>query len=157
MKMLNTHGVDLAGRAAKAGIGYGTSYMLAKHCHGKDAKSKRTVGIMAVVGKVLPAIASLYDVDGVLGAAAGGLDAVGQASVDFLGVSHGLAAVRKEKGVRPILVPNSFEVKSLPAGSVSSAEWVGDEYQTEVLGALGQAQDGKTMTLDQLRELQSYR
>ncbi len=141
--------------ALKGGIGYGTARLLARHCHGKKDAHKLPVAL-AAAGKGLPALIALFfgDVDGVAGMGLGAIDAAGQGALDFLGVVHGLRDARKEKGVKAILVPGSAEMKVLPAGTFADAELVGDEV---VVGALGMAQPGSSMTLEKLRELQGYR
>ncbi len=139
----------------KGGIGYGTARLLARHCHGKKDAHKLPVAL-AAVGKGLPALIALFagDVDGVAGMGLGAIDAAGQGALDFLGVVHGLRAARKEQGIRAIAVPASADVKALPAGAIVDADLVGEEA---VLGHLGVAQPGASMSLDKLRELQSYR
>ena len=153
--MMNKVGEHGGSIAAKGAIGFGTSYLLAKHCHGKKDAMKIPVAV-AAVGKGLPALIALFggDVGGPAGMALGAFDAAGQGAVDFLGVIHGLRAARKEKGVKGILVPASADVKTLPAGNFADAVLVGDEA---VLGGLGVAQPGASMSLDKLREIQSYR
>lgn len=162
MKKLPRGAHGVAGNLAKTGVTYGTSYFLAKHCHGKDEKAKKIPVAVAAVGKLVPAIATLMygDIGGIGGAALGALDGAGQAGVAFLGVMHGLKSARMAKGVRPILVPATADVKALPAGSIQNAELVGQEGVSngiEVLGALGMAQQGKALTDAQMRELQAMR
>lgn len=139
----------------KGGIGYGTARLLARHCHGKKDAHKLPVAL-AAAGKGLPALVALFlgDVEGVAGMGLGALDAAGQGALDFLGVVHGLRDAREKKGLRAIAVPASADVKALPAGAIVDADLVGDEA---VLGALGYAQPGSTMSLDKVRELQTYR
>ena len=161
MKKLPRGAHGVAGNLAKTGVGYGTSYLLAKHCHGSEKAGKIPVAV-AAAGKLIPALATLMygDVDGIGGMALSAMDGAGQAGVNFLGVMHGLKSARKAKGVRPILVPATADVKALPAGSIQSAEWVGHEGVSdgiEVLGALGMAQQGKALTDAQMRELQNMR
>lgn len=153
--MMNKVGEHGGSIVAKGAIGYGTARLLARHCHGKKDAVKIPYGI-AIGGKVIPALVALFagDVDGVTGMGLGALDAAGQGAVDFLGVVHGLRDARKQKGVRPILVPATADVKALPAGSIFDAELVGQEA---VIGHLGVAQPGASMSLDGLRTLQSYR
>ena len=142
---------------AKGAIGYGTARLLARHCHGKKDAHKVPVAI-AAAGKAVPALVALFfgDVDGVAGMGLGAMDAAGQGALDFLGVVHGLRDAREKKGVKAILVPGSADVKALPAGAsvYTDGELVGEE---SVLGALGLAQPGSSMSLDQLRQIQAYR
>lgn len=152
-----------AGILAKGAIGFGASHLLARHCHGKKDATKIPVAV-AAVGKLIPALAHLVfdDIDGYGAMALGAVDAVGQSGVDFLGVVSGLRAARTAKGVKPILVPASADIKALPDKSIADAALVGHEglsYGSEVteLGALGSAQPGKSLTLDQIRELQRMR
>lgn len=141
----------------KGAVGAGTSYLLGKHMQGKKDPTRLPMAAGGIL-KLGTALLRLFGVGEEHGAAdmlLGTFDAVGQANVDFLGTIHGLRAARKEKGIRAIAVPISADVKALPAGGIYDAELVGDQVAT--LGALGVAQPGASMSLDKLREFQSYR
>lgn len=133
---------------AKGAIGFGTAHLLAKHCHGKKDADKVPIAI-AAAGKGLAALGALFfgDVGGPGGMLLGAADAAGQGAVDFLGVVSGLRAARKEKGLKAIAVPATAQVQGAIEGDL-----VGD---AAVLGALGAG--GGSMSLAQLKELQSYR
>lgn len=150
IRMIERIGDRGGSNVAKGAIGYGTARMLAKHCHGKK-DAARVPYTIAAVGKLAPALIALFfgPVDGYAGLALGAADAAGQGAVDFLGVVHGLRDARKAKGLKAIAVPASAEVKGAIEGDL-----VGDG---SVLGRLGAAQPGASLSLDKLREIQAYR
>ena len=155
---LNVHGpVKILGKGA---VSAGTAYLLAKGFHGKkDATSVVPVGL-AIGGKVLPAIASLFWGED-LGMAGditfGAIDAAGQGALDFLAICKGLQHAREKKGLRAVALPASADLSKLqlPQGNVTDAALVGEDIA--MLGALGRAQPGSTLDADKMRTLQTYR
>lgn len=142
---------------AKGAVSATTAYMLARHLHGKKDATGAVPVVLAVAGKIVPALAALFVGDdlGMAGPALGALDAAGQGALDFLAIAKGLQHARKEKGLRTVAIPAGADMKGLPGGSVTDAALLGEDVA--VLGALGRAQPGATLDQDKLRTLQQYR
>lgn len=147
-KMDLHHGLSgPVGLLAEGGVGFAVSYGLGQLYHRKNDKwyGKQAPRIAAAVGKVGAVVASMLT-GGEPGLIVGGLNAVGQAGLNAIGLEMGLRHARKSSGKKAILVPKDTDIKKIAGASEATS-----------MGALGRAQKGRGASWAQIEELASGR
>lgn len=135
------------GLAVDGAVGFGASYMLGRvyHSHGDKWWGKQSPRIAAVVGKLGAVAASLFT-GGHPGLLVGGLNAIGQAGINGIGLEMGLRHAREKTGKQAFLAPAGTNLKAIPGATPMTS-----------MGALGKAQRGRGLDWDKIQEIASSR
>jgi hypothetical protein len=143
MKKMNlAHGVrGPAGLLFEGAVGFGASYAMGQAYHRYNDKwyGKQAPRIAAIGGKLGAMALSMM---GHHGAVVGGMDIIGQAGINAIGLEMGLRHARKSSGKTAVLVPAGTDIKKIAGASEMTS-----------IGALGRAAPGRGLSWDQIEEL----
>lgn len=144
---INSPVKGVSGLVMDSAVGFGASYGIGQVYHRYSDKwyGKNVARIAAAAGK-LGAVACSVLSGGHQTFLGAGLNSVGQAGVNAIGLEMGLRHARKSSGKKAVLVPADTDIKKITGASDMTS-----------LGALGRAAPGRAMSWDQIEELAAGR
>lgn len=139
---LSSPKVGIASVLVDGAVGFGASYGIGQVYTRYQDKwwGKNVARIAAAVGK-LGAMAA-FGYAGHPTMVSAGLNSVGQAGINAIGLELGLKHGRKKVGKKAIIVPADANIKAIPGAA-----------EMTQIGALGKASPGKGLSWDQIEEL----
>ena len=139
---LSSPKVGVMAVAVEGVAGFGASYAIGRVYtqYGDKWWGKNIARLAAAVGKLGAMLA--FGHAGHPTMLSAGLNTIGQAGINAVGLGMGLDAGRKKMGKKALIVPADANIKAIPGAT--------DMTQ---IGALGKASPGKGLSWDQIEEL----